>query len=203
MAALKTFRVNWLRGVFLLCSVLLIVACGGSDSTESTSSNAAPTATIASAGGSAASASSGSTSTNVAPTATVASTSGSTASAATSTPQATPTQASSSSGGRTLSVEEALDQLVVVYEELLIVLASVTDEASARAAVDEMTIISSKFEYLDEQMKDFSEADITAAFLTGRVGEFSQELTAELIRISSDPEIFKFLAEAFENFNLN
>ena len=86
---------------------------------------------------------------------------------------------------------------------MLVVLASVTDEASARAAVDEMTRISSKFEDLDEQMKDFTEIDITAAFLTGRVSEFSQELTAELIRISSDPEIFKFLSEAFENFDLN
>ncbi len=203
MAALKTFRVNWLRGVFLLCSVLLIVACGGSDSTESTSSNNSPTATITSAEASTASTSSGSISTNVVPAATTDSGGGGAASPSTSTPQATATQTISSGGGGTLSVDEALDQLVEVYEELLIVLASVTDEASARAAVDEMTIISSKFEYLDEQMKDFSEADITAAFLTGRVGEFSQELTAELIRISSDPEIFKFLAEAFENFNLN
>ena len=166
MSALKTFRVNWLRGVFLLCSVLLIVACGGSDSTESTSSNAAQTAT-----------------------------------AATSAPQATATQASSSSGGRTIAADEALDQLVELYKEMLTILAGVTDEASARAAADDISRISDKFSDLDATMEDLSQEEIMSAVLSGRLGNFGEELSKELMRLSSDPEIFRYLSEAFENLN--
>ena len=166
MAALKTFRVNWLRGVLLLCSVLLIVACGGSDSTESTSSNAAPTAT-----------------------------------AATSASQSTTTQAGSSGGGRTIEADEALDQLVELYQEMLTILAGVTDEASARAAADDISRISDKFSDLDAIMEDLSQEEIMSAVLSGRLGNFGEELSKELMRLSSDPEIFRYLSEAFENLN--
>ena len=166
MAALKTFRVNWLRGVFLLCSVLLIVACGGSDSTESTSSSAAPTAT-----------------------------------AATSASQSTATQAGSSGGGRTIEADEALDQLVELYQEMLTILAGVTDEASARAAADDVSRISDKFSDLDAIMEDLSQEEIMSAVLSGRLGNFGEELSKELMRLSSDPEIFRYLSEAFENLN--
>ncbi len=166
MAALNTFRVNWLRGVFLLCSVLLIVACGGSDSTESTSSNAAPTAT-----------------------------------AATSASQSTATQAGSSGGGRTIEADEALDQLVELYQEMLTILAGVTDEASARAAADDISRISDKFSDLDAIMEDLSQEEIMGAVLSGRLGNFGEELSKELMRLSSDPEIFRYLSEAFENLN--
>lgn len=170
MAALNTFRSNWLRGVFLLCSVLLIVACGGSDSTESTSSNDAQTATAPAGDGA--------------------------SSSATSAPQA-----SSSGGGRTVEAEEALDQLVELYKEMLAVLAGVTDEASARAAADDISRISVKFSDLDAIMEDLSQEEIMSAVLSGRLGNFGEELSKELIRLSSDPEIFRYLSEAFENLN--
>lgn len=189
MAVIKMVQVNWLRGLFLLVSVLFIAACGGGDSTESTATTAAPTSAASGSGS--------------VPTATIASGSGNASSAATSAPQATATQTSSGGSADSLDLEEALDQITALYEELLGVLNKVTDEASARDAADAMTRIGSKFEELDERLKDFSEEDITKAFLSGRLAGFSQDFTNEMIRISSDPAIFGFLSEAFENFNPN
>ena len=159
MAALKTFQVNWLRGIFLLCSVLLIVACSGSDSTEST------------------------------------------ATPETSAFQSTATQAGSSGGGSTIEADEALDQLVELYQEMLTILAGVTDEASARAAADDISRISDKFSDLDAIMEDLSQEEIMSAVLSGRLGNFGEELSKELMRLSSNPEIFRYLSEAFENLN--
>lgn len=96
-----------------------------------------------------------------------------------------------------------MNELTALYEELVVVLSKVTDEASARAVVDDMARIAGRFEDLDELMNDFSEEEITNAFLSGRLAGFSQEFTNGMIRISSDPALFGFLSEAFENFNPN
>ena len=197
MAAIKMVRVNWLTGVFLLCSVVLIGACGGSDSTDSTSTNDAPSSATASASGGASS-----TATSV-PQATQASSSRAASSTATSAPQLTPTQENSSGGGGSLGIDEALDQLEEFYVQLLDVLSGVTDEASARAAVRELESITSGFDKVNEQMGDFSEQEFANAILTGRLSVFTEEITKEMMRISSDPAIFVLLAEAFQDLNPN
>ena len=178
---------------------MFIVACGGSDSPEPSSTTAAPTATTASTievASSTATSAPQATATATAPSA-----SEGVASTATSVPETTASQTSSGAVGETLGLEEALNELTALYEELVVVLSKVTDEASARAVVDDMARIAGRFEDLDELMNDFSEEEITNAFLSGRLAGFSQEFTNEMIRISSDPALFGFLSEAFENFN--
>ena len=197
MAALNMLWVNWRWGILLLCSVLFIGACGGSDSLESGSTKVVPTATAASAtGGSASTATSAPQ-----PTATAASAIGGSASTATSAPQPTATKASSGGGGGNLGLDDALDEAIELYEEFLEVLAGVTDEASARAAVDDVTRIVGEFEELDKRMDDYTEAEIASAALSSRFLNFGQELNLEMSRIFSDPAIFLLLAEAFENLN--
>ncbi len=169
-------RLNWRWGLLFLCSILVIGACGGSDSLDSGSTKVAPTATATSAIGGA-------------------------SSTATLAPQPTAAQTSSNGGGGDLGLDEALDQVIELYEELLEVLASVTDEASAKAAVDDVSRISSQFESLGERMEDFSQAEIASAFLSGRLTGFGEELNKEMIRIASDPAIFGLLAEAFGELN--
>ena len=176
MAALNMLWVNWRWGILLLCSDLFIGACGGSDSLESGSTKVVPTATAASA-------------------------TGGSASTATSAPQPTATKASSGGGGGNLGLDDALDEAIELYEEFLEVLAGVTDEASARAAVDDVTRIVGEFEELDKRMDDYTEAEIASAALSSRFLNFGQELNLEMSRIFSDPAIFLLLAEAFENLN--
>lgn len=163
MAALNFLRNDCRWGSLLLCSVLFIVACGGSDSFETGSTTAAPTATLA--------------------------------------PQPTATQESSGGGDGNLSLDEALDEVIELYRKLLAVLTGVTDEVSAKAAVDDVVRISSQFEDLEERMGDYSQAEIANAAISGRLSGFGEELSKEMIRITSDPAIYSLLAEAFGDLN--
>ena len=184
MAVLDTSWVNWRWGLLLMVFVLFIGACGGSDSPESTATRVAPAPTTASSNGGAAN--------NPTP-----------ARQATQTPQATATQTSSSGGGGTLDLDEALDQVIIVYEELLDQLAGVTDEASARAAVDDVTRLLNQLEDINKRLGDYSDAEIANAALSGRIRSLGQQLGNELIRLSANPAAFALLAEAFENLIVN
>ena len=119
----------------------------------------------------------------------------------TTTLRPTATPAISGSGGGKLALDAAIDEVVVLYENLLDVLASVTDEASARAAIEDVTRISSQFQALDDRMGEYSQAEIASAVLSGRLMGLGEELSREIIRISTDPTIFMLLSEAFENLN--
>ena len=118
---------------------------------------------------------------------------------ATEVSEATQTSSSGSSGS--LSLDEALNQVFEVYDELLAVLAGVSDVASAEAAVDEVTRLTKRFQELELLMEDYSPADLSAAALSGRLSGFGQELNEEMIRISSDPAVFLALAEALGGAN--
>ena len=67
-----------------------------------------------------------------------------------------------------MGLDDALDEAIELYEEFLEVLAGVTDEASARAAVDDVTRIVGEFEELDKRMDDYTEAEIASAALSSR-----------------------------------
>ena len=143
------------------------------------------------------------------PTETTASSSSSSTSTATpvpqtSAPQPTATQTSSSVGG-TVGLFDALDEAIRLYEELFDALASVTDEASARAAVDDVTRIINQFEELDKRKDDdYTDAEIASAALSSRFFDIGQDLNVEMMRLAANPAVFMLLAEAFEDLeNLN
>ena len=85
---------------------------------------------------------------------------------------------------------------------MLDVLAGVTDEASAGAAVDDLTRIANQVEDLEKRMAEYSEAEFTGAALWGRFLDTRQEFGNEFNRIlSANPAAFDLLNEAFENLN--
>ncbi len=174
MAALNILRVNWRWGILLLCSVLFIEACGGSDSPDSNSAEVAPTATAASA-------------------------SGGPASPATSVLQPTATQPSSSGGGGNLGLNDALDELIELYEEMLDVLVDVTDEASAGAAMDDLSRIANEINHLENHMGDYTEAEFTNSALWGRFLGSRQDISNQFNRISVDAAVLELVTEALEN----
>lgn len=133
-----------------------------------------------------------SASTEEAPIATSVSASGSAASTPTSVPEQT-------SGGGTIGLDDALIQGIGLYEELLDVLADITDVGSARAAADDVTRIVRQFEELDKRIEEYSEAEIASAAITNRFQNFGQELGREMFRISVIPGAGDLLGEAFEN----
>ena len=67
-----------------------------------------------------------------------------------------------------MGLEEALDQVIMLYEDLLSVLANVRDEASARAASAEVARITGEFEEIEKRMDDYSEQEIASAALSTR-----------------------------------
>ena len=73
-----------------------------------------------------------------------------------------------------MGLEEALDQVIMLYEELLGVLVNVTDEASARAAADEVMRIADQFEELENRMGDYSDEEITRAAVSTRFFGFAR-----------------------------
>ena len=172
MAVWNISLVNWRWGALLLFSVLLIGACGGNGAPESTSTRVAAPATA------------------VPPSETTAST-------ATSPPPAT----ASSGGGDSLGLDEALEQVIELYNEMLVLLSVVTDETSAVAAVDGLSRISKQVEDLEEQMGEYSEAEVTGAALFGRFRSFRQAIASEFNRISADPTALELVSEALENAN--
>ena len=175
MAVWNISLVNWRSGALLLFLVLLIGACGGNGAPESTSTRAAAPTTA------------------VPPSETAAST-------ATSPPPATADQASSG-GGDSLGLDEALEQVIELYNEMLVLLSVVTDETSAVAAVDGLSRISKQVEDLEEQMGEYSEAEVTGAALFGRFQSFRQAIASEFNRISADPTALELVSEALENAN--
>ncbi len=78
-------------------------------------------------------------------------------------------------------------------------MAGVTDEASARATVDDLTRITEDLEALNERIGDYSDAEIASAALSGRFRSFGQDFGAEMGRLAANPAAFALLAEAFEN----
>lgn len=108
-------------------------------------------------------------------------------------------QSSSSTGGGAVGLDEALDQVIMLYEELLAVLADVTDEASARAASAEVARITAEFEEIEKRMDEFSEQEITSAALATRFFGFGQELADEMMRIWANPEALALLEAAIGN----
>jgi len=167
-------------GLLLLVLALAIAACGASDSPDATATLTPPEPTAAFSGGA--------------------------TSTSTSVPQTTapqPTTQTSSGGyggyGGTVGLDDALDEAIRLYEELIDALATVTDEESARAAAPHVASIIDKFEGLDKLMGDYTDAEIANAALSTRFFGFGQELSSEMMRIAANPAAFVLLAEAFEN----
>ena len=181
MAALHMLRAKSSLGLLLLVLALAIAACGASDSPDATAIVTPPETTAASSGGAT------STSTPI--------------------PQATAPQSSAAqtiSGGYggyggTVGLDDALDEAIRLYEELIDALATVTDEESARAVAPNVASIIDKLEGLDKLMGDYTDAEIANAALSSRFFGFGQELSNEMIRIAANPAAFVLLAEAFEN----
>ncbi len=125
--------------------------------------------------------------------------SGSTATDVIPTVKPTVAAAVSGSAGRNLGMNDTLDEVFELYEELLGVLAGVTDEASARAAADDVARITGEFRELEDRMDDFSQAELASVALTGRFQNFGQELGMEMVRISANPAAYAILAGSLEN----
>ena len=85
-----------------------------------------------------------------------------------------------------MGLEEALDEVIMLYEELLDVLVDVTDEASARAAADDVMRITDEFEELENRMGDYSNEEIARAAVSTRFFGFANDL-GELNRLGPDP----------------
>ena len=177
MAALNMLRAKSSLGLLLLVLALAIAACGASDSPDATATLTPPEPTAAFSGGAT------STSTSVPQT---------------TAPQPT-TQTSSGGYGGTVGLDDALDEAIRLYEELIDALATVTDEESARAAAPHVASIIDNFEGLDKLMGDYTDAEIANAALSSRFFGFGQELSNEMIRLAANPAAFVLLAEAFEN----
>ena len=144
MAVRNMFRVKWTCGLLVLISVLLIGACGGSESPDS----------------------------------------------------------NSSSTDGAVSVDEGLDQVIELYDDMLELLAEVTDEASAAAAADELTRIAKQVEDLEIRMAEYSQEEFTSAAAWSRFLDTRQEFGSEFDRIlTANAAAFDLLSEAFENLN--
>lgn len=178
MAALTMLWAKSSLGLLLLVLALAFGACGGSDSLDATATVTPPETTAASSGGATSTA-------NPVPQATA--------------PQPSATQTSSGGFGGTVGLDDALDEAIRLYEELIDALATVTDEASARAAAPHVASIIEKFEGLDKVMGDYTDAEIANAALSTRFFGFGQELGNEMMRIAANPAVFVLLAEAFED----
>ena len=78
-------------------------------------------------------------------------------------------------------------------------------KASARAAVDDVSRISSRLNELSDRMEEFSDAELASAALSVRFGSFGQDLGTEMARLAAtlaaNPAAFALLAEAFEDLN--
>ena len=101
----------------------------------------------------------------------------------------------------TVGIDETLEPVIELYEELLDVLAGVTDEASAEAASGELSRIANRVEDLERRMGDFTQAEAIRAPLWGRFLNLRQEFGNEFNRISADPAAFEAVATEFENLN--
>lgn len=167
------FRSHWRLGILLLFSMVLISACGGSDSPGADTTEGASSSTAVSAGS---------------------------GSGSNPTPVPEPT---SSGGGGSIGLNDALEEMIALYEEMLDVLVDVTDEASARDAVDDVARIAGQFEELERRMGNYSEAEIASAAISSRFRNFGQELGAEILRISANPEAIALLGPAFSEFEGN
>ena len=172
---------------FVLIAVLMISACGGGDKSTPTSS-AADEGT---------SGSEGSTAESTKPPE-------SNQATATPTPQATATPepppdrtGSSGSDSSNLSLDDALDRSVDLYGRLLDILAGVTDEASAQAAVAELIDVMSEFQVLGNQIDDYSDAEIASAAISSRFYDLGQRFSSEVTRIMLNPATARILGEAF------
>jgi len=172
---------------FVLIAVLMISACGGGD--KSTSTPSAADEGTSGLGGSA-------TESTKPPESNQAT--------ATPTPQATATAepppdrtGSSSSDNSNLSLNDALDRSVDLYGRLLDILAGVTDEASAQAAVAELIDVMREFQVLGNQIDDYSDAEITSAALSSRFYDLGQRFSSEVTRIMLNPATARILGEAF------
>ena len=117
---------------------------------------------------------------------------------ATATPEPSPDRTgSSSSDNSNLSLNDALDRSVDLYGRLLDILAGVTDEASAQAAVAELIDVMSEFQVLGNQIDDYSDAEIASAALSSRFYDFGQRFSSEVTRIMLNPATARILGEAF------
>ena len=96
-----------------------------------------------------------------------------------------------------------MDQAIDLWEELLDVMAGVTDEASARAAVDDVTRITEDLKALNDRIGDYSDAEIASAALSGRFRSFGQDFGAAIGRHVANPAAFALLAEALEGLDAN
>ena len=101
--------------------------------------------------------------------------------------------------GGSVDPKKHLDEVFELYDELLGVLAGVTDEASARAAADDVARITGEFRELEDRMDDFSQAELASVALSGRFQNFGQELGMEMVRISANPAAYAILAGSLEN----
>ena len=198
MAALTMLRAKSSLGLLLLVLALAIGACGGSDSPDATATVTPPETTAASSGGAPSTSTSVPQATAPQPTTQTGSGGGAT-STSTPVPQPSSTQTSSGGFGGTVGLDDALDEAIRLYEDLIDALATVTDEASARAAAPHVASIIDKFEGLDNLMGDYTDAEIANAALSSRFFGFGQELSNEMIRIAANPAVFVLLAEAFED----
>jgi len=175
----RVIQAHWLSTIFVLLSILLISACGGSG--EST-----PTSVPVDEGNSEA---------------------GSPSSSATKIPESTQTTPTneptrdgtprSGSDSGTLSLNDALDGSIELYVRLLDVLAGVTDEATAQAAVRELSDILREFQALGSQLEDYSDAEIASAVLSSRFYDLGQQFSGEVTRIMLNPATARVLAAAF------
>ena len=82
-------------------------------------------------------------------------------------------------------------------------MAGVTDEASARAAVDDVTRITEDLKALNDRIGDYSDAEIASAALSGRFRSFGQDFGAEIGRLVANPAAFALLAEALAGLDAN
>ena len=91
-------------------------------------------------------------------------------------------------------MDDAVDRSIELMQEMLDVLTRVSDEGSAREAVDDVTRIINQTEDLAES---YSEAELAAADLSGRFRSLGQGVSTEIVRLFANPATSKALSDAF------
>lgn len=104
-------------------------------------------------------------------------------------------------GGAPLGIDEALEQTIQLYDQLLDVLAGVTDVASGRAAASDLSRLSGQIKELDTRIVSNSQEEFMSSIFWEPFVEVRRKFGNEFDRISANPAAFELVAEAFEDID--
>lgn len=108
-----------------------------------------------------------------------------------------------SCSGKVDSYEEALDVHLEIMDDMVAVLETVTDQASADAAREDLAAIIERARKLAEQTQDLPEPDEAEmqrmrGKAEGQAQQLQQRMMEQMMKIAQYPELQKTVADAME-----